>query len=119
MSLQWVVPEKIHTPFMEEIENILLDRPFHTSNYNGFLQSVTLWTNLHLHASPLLWDILRHFSFPPEWQKFPPWGRYMYGSFLEQPNTTMTQNNYIQKGISRRIVSHASLRMLKFLASVM
>ena len=30
-----------------------------------------------------------------------------------------TQNNYIQKGISRRIVSHASLRMLNFLASVM
>ena len=29
------------------------------------------------------------------------------------------QNNYIQKGISRRIVSHASLRMLNFLASVM
>ena len=31
----------------------------------------------------------------------------------------MAQNNYIQKGISRRIVSHASLRMLNFLASVM
>ena len=30
-----------------------------------------------------------------------------------------SQNNYIQKGISRRIVSHASLRMLNFLASVM
>ena len=29
------------------------------------------------------------------------------------------QNNYIQKGISRRIVSHASLRMLNFLASAM
>ena len=33
--------------------------------------------------------------------------------------STLTQNNYIQKGISRRIVSHASLRMLNFLASVM
>ena len=30
-----------------------------------------------------------------------------------------SQNNYIQKGLSRRIVSHASLRMLNFLASVM
>ena len=35
------------------------------------------------------------------------------------PITTVPQNNYIQKGISRRIVSHASLRMLNFLASVM
>ena len=34
-------------------------------------------------------------------------------------STPIPQNNYIQKGISRRIVSHASLRMLKFLASVM
>ena len=33
--------------------------------------------------------------------------------------TILTQNNYIQKGISRRIVSHASLRMFNFLASVM
>ena len=32
---------------------------------------------------------------------------------------SLPQNNYIQKGISRRIVSHASLRMLNFLASVM
>ena len=31
----------------------------------------------------------------------------------------LPQNNYIQKGITRRIVSHASLRMLNFLASVM
>ena len=32
---------------------------------------------------------------------------------------TGPQNNYIQKWISRRFVSHASLRMLNFLASVM
>ena len=38
---------------------------------------------------------------------------------LKLCQATWTQNNYIQKGISRRIVSHASLRMLNFLASVM
>ena len=42
--------------------NILLDKSLHTPNHNGFLQSITPWTNLHLHASPPLWT---SFNIPP------------------------------------------------------